>query len=101
MTQKTVEERLIPEVAQNLFEISPTGGLLVAYLDRELLIRVIRTSMVTKNFNADHNSRSISFLPIYFDEDYNHHFIKAQHAKHNKGHAEGEHHHHDELEDRD
>ena len=53
--------------------------------------------MVTKNFNTDQHSRSISFLPIYFDEDYNHHFIKAQHAKHKDKHEEGEHDHHDDL----
>lgn len=76
----------------HIVEISPNGSLLIQVKNDQVFIMLIQTTFFeSKNRQKIFKDEKMAtFLPIYFDEDYNAHFIRSQYENAKKQRKVGE-----------
>ena len=53
-------------------EISATGRVIAAHIGDEIFIRALNQAQRSQKDSTEGYLQSISFMPVYLDEDYNH-----------------------------
>jgi len=60
-----------------MVEVSPKGRFIVAQINNDIFLRVIHLTLTAYNEkfkNSYDYQQAITFMPIYFDQDYNYHY---------------------------
>lgn len=60
-----------------MVEVSPKGRFIVAQINDDIFLRVIHLTLTAANErfkNSYDYQQAITFMPIYFDQDYNYHY---------------------------
>ena len=71
-----------------MVEVSPKGRFIVAQINNDIFLRVIHLTLTAydeKFKNSYDYQQAITFMPIYFDQDYNYHYRHFAIADDNSG----------------